>query len=480
MMGAVENGAGLNYEPGSYRDRDGRVFYDDARNVCRALSTEALAEWDFVSQTRFFQAAMSAGRIVKSEQIESKEDAVGLRGEGWAGVLRHAAIPFVSYPYEWPFGMLKDAALLHLELLAAALDEDMTIKDGTAYNVQWIGVHPTFIDVPSFERLPAGRPWAGYRQFCQTFLFPLMLQAYRDVSCQPWLRGRLEGISPTECRNLLSLRDYFRPGVLTHVVLHAWLESRSAVRESDPAPGLSAAGFDKQLICRNVAQLIRLIRGLHWSPATSLWSDYAQCNSYAITDRQAKERFVREVVARHWWSSVWDLGCNAGVFSRIAAENAGLVVALDGDPVVVERLYQALTGSSTPDSSRILPLVVSLTDPSVGLGWRGAERKALADRGRPELLLCLGLLHHLVIGGGVPLRDVLDWLAEMNGELVVEFVTREDPMVHRLLRGRRDNYSDYQSDVFERLLAERFDVVRKEMLGSGTRMLYHATPKGTT
>jgi ribosomal protein L11 methylase PrmA len=373
--------------------------------------------------------------------------------------------------------MLKDAALLHLELLAAALVEDVVIKDGTAYNIQWRGTRPVFIDVASFERLSPGHPWAGYRQFCQTFLFPLMMQAYKNVPFQPWLRGRLNGISPQECRNVMSFRDLFRRGVATHVFLHAWLDARQTFQDFDVLQDLPAAGFGKEQILRNVDRLIGLVRRLEWSPPESAWSGYADANTYAPADQRRKEDFVRNVTGSRRWKLIWDLGCNTGTYSRIAAENADCVVALDADQLAAERFYQALKNQPDGNTSRILPLVSDLVDAPGGQGWRGAERKALVDRGRPELTLCLALIHHLVIAMGVPLPELIDWLAGLTTNLIIEFVSKEDPMVRRLLRGRRDNYSDYEPDVFERVLNDRFDVVRSEPLASGTRTLYYAAAK---
>ncbi len=215
--------------------------------------------------------------------------------------------------------MLKDAALLHLELLAAALVEDVVIKDGTAYNIQWRGTRPVFIDVASFERLSPGHPWAGYRKFCQTFLFPLMMQAYKHVPFQPWLRGRLNGISPQECRNVMSFRDLFRRGVATHVFLHAWLDARQTFQDFDVLQDLPAAGFGKEQILRNVDRLIGLVRRLEWSPPESAWSGYADANTYAPADQRRKEDFVRNVTGSRRWKLIWDLGCNTGTYSRIAA-----------------------------------------------------------------------------------------------------------------------------------------------------------------
>lgn len=459
-------------EPSSYRDREARVFYDDALGVCRALSVRALAEWDAVRQTQFFRRAVECGHVVRTEQLIDGESAFESDAEPWAGMLQHETIPFVSYPFEWSFSMLQDAALLHLDLLDAALAEDFTLKDGTAYNLQWRGARPVFIDVASFERYVAGQPWAGYRQFCQTFLYPLLLQAYKNVPFQPWLRGRLDGILPQECWNLMSFRDFFRRGVPSHVFLHAWFQSRRELNEVDSTKALVAAGFRKDQIRANAQGLQRLLTGLRWSPPASAWSEYAEANSYSAADRQRKESFVRSAIHSRNWGLVWDVGCNMGIYSRIAAENSEQVIAIDADPLAIERLYLSLKSDSDSSRAPILPLVNNLVDLPGGLGWRGEERKSLADRGQPELTLCLALVHHLVIGHGVPLRELLTWLADLGTSLVIEFVTKDDPMVQHLLLGRRDNYADYDPVFFEQLLSQLFDVVRTETLESGTRTLY--------
>lgn len=471
----------LNYEPGSYRDRDGRVFYDASGGICRALSGTAWEEWKSVRDTPFFRQAMIDRRIVQTEERSEPLDSAAAPGTNpgtnWCGILKHETVPFISYPYEWSFGMLQDAALLHLDLLASAIDDDITLKDGTAYNVQWIGSRPIFIDIASFEKLPIGRAWAGYRQFCQTFLYPLMLQAYKGVAFQPWLRGALDGITPHDCRHLMSWRDFFRRGVASHVFLHSWLQSRQEIDQVDASQALSNAGFHKELIRSNVRGLRKVIERLRWSPRGSVWSGYSDANGYTQDDDRIKRDFVRDAVHSRFWDLTWDIGSNTGTYAHIAAENSRHVVAMDSDHLAVEKLYRELKANPGPHGARILPLVNNFVDPSVGLGWRGLERKALADRGRPNLTLCLALVHHLVIGHGIPLRELLGWLAGLGTSVVIEFVTKQDPMVKKLLRGRRDNYADYEVDVFERWLHELFQVVRSERLQSGTRTLYFATPR---
>lgn len=473
------------FEAGSYRDREGRVYYGAGGEVLRALSARALGEWDAVSGSRFFQEAMAAGKIVRTTRSDAALRALeeltsassSPEGGGWAGVLQHDRVPFVTYPYEWSFGMLQDAALLQLELLQSALAEEFTLKDGTSYNVQWIGAWPTFIDVVSFERLVPGQPWAGYRQFCQTALFPLLMQAYRDIGYHSLLRGRLDGITPAECANLMTWRNLFSPGVLTHVWLHARLQGNPTVRDSNLRKALPRAGFDKALIAGNAAGLAKIIRRLRWTP-TSDWSGYAAHNTYSPSDASNKVDFVRAAAGAAPVGLAWDLGCNIGEYSRIVAEQANCVVAMDADHPTVERLYQQLKAEGDSVAARkIVPLVANLADPSPNLGWRGTERKSLLERGRPDLTLCLALVHHLVIGAGIPMRELLEWLAGLNSRLVIEFVDRPDPMVKQLLRNRRDQCADYDPQLFDRWLREIFDVVRSEPLDSGTRTLYYACPR---
>ena len=392
----------------------------------------------------------------------------------WTAVLEHERLPLVSYPYEWSFGMLKDAALLQLDLTRAALDEEMTLKDATAFNVQWLGARPTFIDIGSFTPYAAGEPWAGYRQFCEMFLYPLLLQAYRDAPFHPWLRGSLEGITAAQCSALLSGRDLLRRGVLAHVYLQAKAQAGYEDTPGNVRQELRAAGFGAALIKHNIDRLRRTVERLQWKPPRSTWSEYQREHSYEDADLRRKTEFVDQVLARRRWPLVWDLGCNTGNYSRQAEPHADYVLALDGDHVVVERLYQSLKADG-PEN--VLPLLADLADPSPGLGWRGRERLPLADRGRPALILCLALVHHLVIGRNIPLDDFVAWLAQFGAELVLEFVGRADPMVERLLRNRGDQEFDYSEEAVRAALERHFGPVTHETLASGTRTLYHCRPR---
>ena len=440
--------------------------------VFRVLSSAGMDDWQALVGSRLWRELQDEGLVVATEPAEIGAVPDLLAGEA-AGVLHHERVPFVSYPYEWPFSMLKDAALLQLELNQRALRAGFALKDATPYNVQWRGTRPVFIDTGSFERLRPGEPWAGYRQFCTLFLYPLMLQAYKDLPFHAALRGSLEGIAPRDARALLA-GERFRKGVVSNVLLHARLESRYAGADGgEVRREMRRAGFNAELLAANFRKLAKLVRSLEWKPGETAWTSYGEHNTYDDAAAASKATFVREAAARRRARLAWDVGCNDGRYARVAAESADLVVAFDADHATVDALYRRLRDEGRED---ILPLVMNVTDPSPDIGWRGRERASLERRGAPELVLCLAIVHHVCITGNVPVREFLDWLRSLDAALVIEFPDRADPMVQRLLGGKREGSNpDYRKALFERALEGRFEI-ESSVAVSETRTLYAARP----
>ncbi|MDO3704863.1 class I SAM-dependent methyltransferase [Micromonospora sp. C28SCA-DRY-2] len=461
----------LRPEPGSFRDPANRVFHagDD---VLRGLDARAAEEWRTLAGTEFFAALLAAGKVCGTEPADP---ALLPAGAGWTAALRHERIPFVSHPYEWSFSMLRDAALLHLEILRTALPAGFTTKDGSAYNLQWRGVEPVFIDVGSFTPARDGEPWAGYRQFCQTLLYPLLLGAHLGLDFQPWLRARVDGLDADQMRRLFGGARRLRPGVLTHVHLHGAMQSRHAdTSTADTRDRLRAAGYSRELGLATVRGLEKLVRRLDPPGTASHWSAYQRTCGYSAGDRAAKEAFVAGALAATPHARlVLDLGANDGRYARLAARHAEYVVAVEQDPAVVDELYRALRAEG---ERRVLPLVMDLADPSPGGGWRSVERAGFADRAAADVVLALAVVHHLAIGRNVPLPEVVDFLAGLcapGARIVVEFVHPDDPMARRLLANKPDGlFPDYRRDAFERLLGARGRIERRLELPSGTRTLY--------
>jgi hypothetical protein len=460
---------------GSFRDPAARVYADGDR-ILRGTDAVTLANFEALARTRFFGDAVREGRIVGSRSLgKGDPGAAAVLDQGWAGVLEHDRVPLLSYPYEWTFSMLKDAALLHLDLLEKSLDEGWIIKDSTPYNIQFVGATPTFIDVPSFVPRPPGDYWRGYRQFCMCFLYPLMLTAYRGIPFQVFLRSSLDGIAPVDAARYFTGLGIFRKGVLSHVRFPAALEGRAAAHHTGKAEDAQhkARRHSDAMVKGLVQSMQRIVRALPAASGASAWSDYATTHSYDDASFQEKKAFVAKAASREPLGTVWDLGSNTGIFSELLAQSAAHVVSVDSDHECVERLYLRLRERG---DRRILPLTMNLANPSPGQGWAGVERLPFDQRNRPDLILGLALIHHICLSSNVPIPDFLDWLAGTGAKLIIEFVDRDDIMVKEMLSRKSETHEDYNLQNFETELRRRYDVVHSVSLKAGERQIYYCSP----
>ena len=460
-------------DAGSFRDPASSVFYLNSR-VLRGFSERGAADWAKVSTAKFLPRLIEQGKVVGTRPAT---DGIPTDvAERFSALIEHDRIPFITYPYEWTFSMLQDAAALHLEILLAAQADDFTMKDGYAYNVQFNGVQPVFIDLGSFEPAKNWGPWLGYRQFCQTFLYPLMLQAHKDISFQPFLRGQINGLTPAQMTAILDGRAKWKGGVFKNVTLHAGLEKRFAASETRSVQKeVTKAGFNKDLQIALATKLLKLVRKLAWKRSDSVWSSYGTTCTYDDENKQQKADFVRAAASASPRRLTWDLGCNEGTYSRIAAESSQYVIAADIDDLVIDRLYRTLRKDGP---ANILPIVVDIVDPSPGLGWRNHERNAFDQREKPDLVLALALVHHLAIGSNIPLPKIVDWFVFLGAEIVVEFVERDDPMAHHLLQNKPPHtHDEYTIEAFTALVESAFTVTHRQQLNLGTRTLFHLSPK---
>jgi SAM-dependent methyltransferase len=454
-------------DAGSFRDRDGRVYHFEGR-IFRGLSQSAMEAYRSLKEQPFYEKLQADGKVIGTREIPAEnnplpEDTLTL----WHGFLEHDVVPVISYAYEWPFSMLKAAALLQLHLVERAVSNGFGLKDATPYNIQFVGGKPVFIDIPSFEPLKEGEPWAGYRQFCEMFLFPLLVQVHKNCDFQPFMRGAINGIDVQAAAGLFGFRDRFRKGVMSHVWLQSKLDRRYGGSDQNVRSSLKSAGFNRELILANVRKLQKLVKSLEWKAQGSEWGDYTEFHNYSDQDHQLKEAFISDAVISESPATVWDIGCNTGQFSRIAAQNCQQVVSMDIDHVAVERMVR---DPATPGN--MLPLLQNVADPSPSWGWRNRERSALRTRSEPDLVLCLALIHHVVITAHIPLAEFVDWLAGITNKLVIEYVSRSDDKVQTLLRNKQDKYQDYSSESLEASLKQHFQIKRRLELNEGNRTLY--------
>lgn len=460
---------GAHQHPASFRDPDGFIFRGPEGILLRQVNHSCADDYRFFMDCGLYRDLTEGGLLVPHEEVSldfrRTDDAIA--------VLCPRHVPFVSYPYEWCFSQLKDAALLTLDIQKRALNHGMSLKDCSAYNVLFEGTKPIFIDTLSFEIYEAGRPWVAYRQFCQHFLAPLALMAYRDMRLNGIFRISIDGAPLDLASALLPKRTWFRLGLLTHIHLHASLERKDAARQAAghaaPVLGKGSSKVSETGLRGLIDNLESSIRKLTYRRTETEWSNYYAANSYTDTATERKARLVAEFTGQVQPKMVWDLGANTGRYSRIAADRGADVVAFDIDWRCVEENYLQCRREGR---SGILPLCLDLANPSSGLGWAHRERSSLADRGPVDLLLALALVHHLSIGNNVPFSLVADYFSRLAKAAVVEFVPKDDPQTRRLLESRKDIFGTYTREGFERAFGVHFDLVQAELLPDSNRVLY--------
>ena len=454
----------------SFRDPSGFLFRRDGvlyRQVNRAYAQE---------YTRLMDSGLYA-RLVKSGQLIAHTESDPSKGSGQIfepadkelafKVLRPEPIPFISYPYEWSFGQLKDAALLTLSIQKRALKLGMSLKDASAYNIQFYNGRPTLIDTLSFESYQAGEPWVAYRQFCQHFLAPLALMAYRDVRLNQLLRVYIDGVPLDLASRLLPARTRFNLGLASHIHLHASAQKRFADVTVSDARGKRK--MSKEALLALVESLQATVKKLEWKPIGTEWADYYEANNYTDKAFEHKKVLVGDWLSRTEAKTVWDLGGNTGVFSRVAVDAGANVVSSDIDPAAVEVNYRLVREKK---EEKLLPLVLDLTNPSPAIGWNNTERDSFLQRGPVDATLALAIVHHLAIANNVPLPRVAEFFAACGEWLIVEFVPKNDSQVQKLLRSRLDIFTDYTQAGFEKAFGELFSVKEASAVRDSERWLY--------
>ena len=464
--------------PGSFRDPSGFVF-ERGGTLYRQVNRSFADRYDRVVGSGLYEVLRRQGLLegtwcAQGLLIPHREAEVEAAVPDLAHrVLAPERVRFVAYPYEWPFGLLRGAAMATLRSQRIALDHGMTLRDASAYNVQLHEGRPVLIDSLSFEPWEEGRPWVAYAQFCQHFLAPLALMARCDVRLGGLLRVHLDGVPLDLAASLLPRRARLKPSLWLHLVAHARAQQRHAEVAGPPGPSASpprSRRFDLRAFRGLVDSLERAVEGLRWDPPRSVWSGYyGDCHTYSEEARAAKDRSVGSFLDEARPGTVWDLGANTGRFSRLAAGRGALTVSMDSNHGVVEASYRQVRRDG---ETGLVPLVIDVANPSPALGWAHEERTSLADRGPADLVMALALIHHLAIGNNVPLDRLAEFLGRLGEALIVEFVPKEDPQVRSMLATREDVFAGYTPEGFERAFGRRFTVARREPLPGSSRVLY--------
>ncbi len=451
--------------PASFRDPSGFLFRHEGR-LLRQVNASYADDLALLHNSGLYDVL-----VAKELLIPHAEVALDLAPRpGAVKVLEPELVPFISYPYEWSFSQLKDAALATLRIQRLALKHGLGLKDASAYNIQFHNGRPVLIDSLSFTAYSDGEPWVAYRQFCQHFLAPLALMAHKDVRLGSLLRTNIDGVPLDLAAQLLPWRTRLNPGLQMHIHLHA----RSQQKHADSHDEANSTKAKTTKVSRKsldgiLDSLRGAVRKLRWQPGGTEWGDYYEDTNYTDSSLQGKRDLVGSFLDRTDSKLVWDVGANNGYFSRVASERGILTIASDIDPTAVEKNWLACRRGAEP---HLLPLVMDLTNPSPGLGWAHSERDSFLSRGPADTVIALALMHHLCISNNVPLPRLAEFFATAGRHLILEFVPKNDSQVKRLLASREDVFPDYHLEGVEEAFAPLFEVTEKARIAGSERTLF--------
>jgi hypothetical protein len=445
----------------SFRDPSGFLFFQDG-SIYRQINQSYKENYDHLVSSGLYENLVNDGLLISHREVELDY----ARTDKAYKVIKPELIPFISYPYEWCFSQLKDAALTTLKIHKIALDSEMILKDGSAYNIQFVKGKPVLIDTLSFDKYREGETWVAYRQFCQHFLIPLALMSYKDVRLNQLLRIYIDGIPLDLGSSLLQSRTRLKFSLLSHIHLQAKSQAHFADKTEVNTSGRKMS----RLAFRAIAESLEsAIKKLKWRPKGTEWGDYYDDTNYSSDAFQEKKQLITEFLNEIKPEAVWDLGANTGLFSRIASDQGIQTISFDIDPAAVEKNYLEC---GKKEETHILPLVIDLANPSPGIGWENQERASFLERGPAGTVLALALIHHLAISNNLPLERIADFFSKVCHSLIIEFVPKSDSQVKRLLVVREDVFPDYTQECFERVFSDYFSIQNTIKIKNTERTLY--------
>ncbi|HUC82532.1 MAG TPA: hypothetical protein VMR70_16615 [Flavisolibacter sp.] len=447
-----------NQLPSSYRDPSGFVFTHKGE-IYRQVNKSFQPDFEAFINSGLYDALVAEGLLIPHKTIT--ENLTG--GEDWFTTLKPEKIELISYPYEWTFSMLKDAALLTLQLALKALEHGMMLKDATPFNVQLHNGKPVFIDTLSFEKYRDGEPWIAYRQFCENFVGPLALMHYVGLPLQQLLLAHPEGIPLLYVKKLLPYKSRFNLHLFLHVHLHAGVAAKGSANSKKPF-------LAKSKLVNLLRGLQTLVASLHFNKFENIWGEYYK-------EAETRPGYLKEkkAIIAAWieqqpaLETVIDIGGNEGEFTKLVANGKRRVICADGEHYAVDHLYKQVRENKL---SNIYPLCIDFTNPTPAIGVNNTERSSFFDRASSDLAMALALVHHLAIGKNIPFDFIADMCARLGIYLIIEFVAKEDEKVKVLLQNKKDIYDWYTEEGFENAFSKRFRLVEKRALSSSPRILY--------
>ena len=453
--------------PGSFRDPSASIFIFEDR-IIRKINKSGNEKINLFLSSKILEESIEQNYLVDTWIVDDQELKKKFNSEF---LLEHKKVPFISYPYEWSFEQLKDAALHHLNFNIFLLEKNFQLSDATAYNIQFIGNKPIFIDAMSIEKYDVGSNWNGHNQFCEQYLNPLIINSRKKIFHNNWYRGNIEGISNADTCKILNIFQKLNPTIFLNVVLPTFFENKNKLKNIDELKLLknNKRNFNKNSYLWMLKNLKKFISKIKKSNEKTFWKNYDVDNTYSDEQFEIKKKIVSEFIKKNKSKNLCDLGCNTGEYSEISINNGCKnVVGFDYDQGALGKSYLR----SKQKNLQFLPLYLDAANPSSNIGWNQTERFGLLERCNFDAMIALAFEHHLAIAKNIPLNDLIEWFISIAPKGLIEFVPKEDETIQIMLKYRKDIFIDYTEENFKKLLLQKAKIIQINNIKNTKRKIY--------
>jgi hypothetical protein len=454
-------------DPGSFRDPAGFIF-SEGNAIYRFISPSYYPEYMKLKNAGLYQELIDSGYLLPFEEVEQQ-----LTPSGATLIIKPLKIPFISYPYEWTFSQLQDAAKVTLAIQKISLKYGMQLKDASAYNIQFVGSKPVFIDTLSFEKWNQRFLWTAYRQFCQHFVAPLTICSFCDPRMKSLFLANLDGIPLDLAKQLIPIRGFLSVDRFLHLWLHELFQKQAGISNQGARRKIKSEKPSSSAFAL-LDSLLASITNLTKKQERSLWKSYDPGDSYQKEAFEQKKHIVVNLLSDLKPQILWDLGANDGFFTQMTSKYCQYSVALDLDLSCIENMYHSLRQQK---NTSILPLHIDIANSSPGIGWENEERKSLIQRGPCDVAIALALIHHLLVSAGIPLNKLVMFFQRICHQLVIEYIPPSDPKFHQICQTNPNDFSFFTEDAFIAAFMESFVLKARIPIGNSSRVIYHFQTK---
>ncbi len=445
----------------SFRDPSGCVFTDE-NIVKRTINPIYFKQYNHLKDSGFFDKLFKNGLLIKHTELSSSSKEI---------IIQPEQISFITYPYEWSFNQYKESALLTLKLQKYCLENNLSLKDASAFNVTFHKGKAVFIDTLSFDFYLENSPWRAYKQFITHFFGPLLLAHFHGSEVLKLMSTFIDGIPVKTVASMLPFKTKLNPFLYTNIHLLAKFEDK---HNEDYKGKTKSSSLSKKGQLNIIESLYDYIKKLELEEQSE-WGEYYSKTNYSNDAFNLKSNIINNWIAKLKTKTIIDIGGNDGTFVRRITTKLEQALVCDIDNNAVDYNYKLIKQNK---EQFIIPFVLDVLNPSAAIGFNNKERFSFLKRIKdynPDVTLALAVIHHMSLSGNITFSMSAEFFASFSQYLIIEFPKRGDSWVERLLDSKgefKEHFDFYNTDDFEKEYIKYFDLIEKQDIEGSKRVMY--------